>query len=385
MPLTELEAEVSAYAARHVIEHDLTSASTVAFPPPPSFLDDFNRAIRAGRSGYTEVRGSASVRELLAPRLSKMLGVEVDSERNLVLTAGTQAGLFATLAVLAQSGDSVLLADPEYLCDARAVAFFGAEPVYVPFARVGANAALDLDIIEQGLRDGARVVMFSNPHNPTGSVLAPDFLRRLSELLLDADAWVLADELYARFVYEEAQFTHFASIPGMWERTVTALGPSKTESGSGFRIGVLVCPERLAPMLSSVIELMTIRAPAYSQYALEHWLCGDEESVRSRVATYLTLRDVSVARLSKVKGLDVRVPAATGWLFPDISQLASSELETVESLIDAGVLVTPGASFGPSGAGCFRMSFGQDPTTWTEVVERIAEVLTSLASERPSE
>jgi aspartate/methionine/tyrosine aminotransferase len=378
MLVGELEERLAAIRPKYTIEHDLTSAHTGAFPPPAYFAEGVARAVREGRPGYTPLRGDVAVRQALAPRLERMLGVPIDPVANMLLTAGTQAGLFSAMAALLQSGDTVLIADPEYLCHERVARFLGADVRYVPFVRLGEDAILDLDAVEQGFRDGARALIFSNPHNPTGSVMGPEALRQIAALAVQHDAWVIADELYARFVYDPAPLTHMASMPGMRERCVTALGPSKTESASGFRVGALIGPDALIRLAGNVMPIVHVRAPSYSQYALIDWLADDHDFIRGYVDRYRALRDITVERLAHVDGLTVATPAATAWLFPDISGLGRSELEVIEALMAEGILVYPGAYFGPAGGGCVRICFGQYEATWPDVVDRIGSVLDEL-------
>lgn len=374
----QLEQRVRGAGAKARIEHDLTSAHTGAFPPPPYFADGVVESVAAGRPGYTSLRGDGGVRAALAPRLSKMLGVPVDPETEIALTAGTQAGLFAAMGALVERGDTILVADPEYLCDERVARFFAATVERIPFAKLGEDASLDLDAIEAGFRDGARVLVFSNPHNPTGSVLSRASLERIAELAVEHDAWVIADELYGRFIYDGRPNVHLAALPGMAERCITALGPSKTESASGFRIGVMVGPAAAIDAITAVTEITNVRAPAYSQYALERWLDDDDAFVRGYLDRYRALREITIAGLAQVEGLIAPSPPATAWLFPDVGALGSNDLEATEALMHAGILVMPGGSFGPAGDTCVRMCFGQPEETWPAAVERIAEVFESL-------
>lgn len=378
MLIGELEERLATIRTRYTIEHDLTSAHTGAFPPPPYFIEGVAAAVHDGRPGYTPLRGDVSVRETLAPRLERMLGVSIDPAANMLLTAGTQAGLFIAMATLLQADDTVMIADPEYLCNEQVARFLGADIRYVPFSQLGGRASLDLDAVEQGFRDGARVLMFSNPHNPTGSVMTPESLRRLAELAVEHDAWVIADELYARFAYDPAPLVHMASMPGMRERCVTALGPSKTESASGFRIGVLVGPDDLIRLAGRVIPIIHVRAPSYSQYALADWLRDDHEFVRDYVDRYRLLRDITVKGLAAVDAVEVATPASTAWLFPNISGLGRSELQVIEALMAEGILVYPGSYFGPRGGGHLRICFAQPEHTWPDVVDSIAHVLDGI-------
>jgi hydantoinase/carbamoylase family amidase len=375
--VASLENDLAAFASRHRIDHDLTAADTAAFPPPSVYLDAIARAVRDGRPAYTALRGDIRVRGLLAPRLTELLGTPVEPDE-IVLTAGTQAGLFASLSALVERGAPVLVVDPDYLCHERLLQYAGADVRYVPFARTGAGAALDLDAVEAGFRAGACGIVFSNPHNPTGSIIGADTLASVARLAVGANAWVVADELYTRFVYDHAPLVHMAALPEMNGRCVTAIGPSKTESASGLRIGVIVAPAALAAEIGQIVEITTVRAPAYAQYALEHWLTDDEKTVRDYLARYQQLRDIAVDRLSRIDGVTIRPPAATGWLFPDVSGLGRTDLGVVEALIDAAVLVMPGISFGPSGSGHLRISLAQPLETWPEVIDRVAKVLEQL-------
>jgi aspartate/methionine/tyrosine aminotransferase len=126
------------------------------------------------------------------------------------------------------------------------------------------------------------------------------------------------------------------------------------------------------------MPIVHVRAPSYSQYAMIDWLRDDHDLIRGYVERYRALRDVTIARLSQVEGLDFTTPAATSWLFPDVSRLGRNELEVIEALMAVGILVYPGAYFGPAGGGCVRLSFGQYESTWPGVVESIAEVLDGL-------
>lgn len=378
--LPDLADQLARVEADHTIEHDLTAASTTAFPPPPYFIKGVEDAVRRGLPAYTPLRGDLGVRRLLAERLREPFGSPVDPGTEMLLTTGTQLGLFAALSAVVEVGDEVMIADPEYLCDEPLARFMDARVRRIPFTRTGADATLDLEAVEAGFRAGAKVLLFSNPHNPTGSVMTAGTLNRLAEIVVEADGLVIADELYSRFVYDTARATHLRSIAPMRERCITLLGPSKTESASGFRIGVLVAPPDLVEAMTHVIEITTVRAPAYAQYALARWMEDDQEFISRRVAAYRRLRDITVARLAQVEGLEVTTPAATAWLFPSIAGLGRSEREVTEALITGGILVMPGSPFGPAGAGHLRMCFGQDEATWPAVLDRMCEIFDALRS-----
>ncbi|MBB4919195.1 pyridoxal phosphate-dependent aminotransferase [Streptosporangium saharense] len=355
---------------------DTTHFDTVRFPPPDWALETFTRAAGDGELAYTAYRGDDAVRRACAGPVSELLGVEVDPGRNLVLTAGTQNGLFTTLSALVDDGDTVALADPEYLFVERMLRFLGANVVRVGMIDGPDGPQLDLDALEEVARDGVKLLLTSNPNNPTGSVYTEATVRGLAGLAVRHDFLVVVDELYCRLVYPGVPFFHLAAQPGMAERTVTMLGGSKTESLSGFRIGVVVAPAEIVDAIEQVMAMTCLRAPAYAQHLLTRWLVDDQEFVRRRVEELRAIRDLTVDRLRQVDGLVVRPGNGTAYLWPDVSALGLSDVAVAGLLQrEAGVVVSPGYQFGPSGVGRFRVCYARDEAQWESALDRMVKAL----------
>ncbi|MFF0579407.1 pyridoxal phosphate-dependent aminotransferase [Streptosporangium saharense] len=355
---------------------DTTHFDTVRFPPPDWALETFTRAAGDGELAYTAYRGDDAVRRACAGPVSELLGVEVDPDRNLVLTAGTQSGLFTTLSALVDDGDTVALADPEYLFVERMLRFLGANVVRVGMIDGPDGPQLDLDALEEVARDGVKLLLTSNPNNPTGSVYTEATVRGLAGLAVRHDFLVVVDELYCRLVYPGVPFFHLAAQPGMAERTVTMLGGSKTESLSGFRIGVVVAPAEIVDAIEQVMAMTCLRAPAYAQHLLTRWLVDDQEFVRRRVEELRAIRDLTVERLRQVDGLVVRPGNGTAYLWPDVSALGLSDVAVAGLLQrEAGVVVSPGYQFGPSGIGRFRVCYARDEAQWESALDRMVKAL----------
>ncbi|MEA3544054.1 MAG: aminotransferase class I/II-fold pyridoxal phosphate-dependent enzyme, partial [Thermodesulfobacteriota bacterium] len=236
---------------------DTTHFDTVRFPPPSWAVDAFELAAKNGSLAYTPYRGHAEVLNALGASLSHFLGISVDPEQNIMLTPGTQAGLFATLASLVDNGDRIALVDPDYLFNARILEFLGANIGYVPLLQSSTVPSIDLDVLEHEFAENhARVLIFSNPNNPTGYIYPKDILEKMAELVLRYDVTVVVvDSLYSRLVHKPHEYTHLASLPNMQERVITLLGPSKTESLSGYRLGVVVGPAQLMPRLENMLSI----------------------------------------------------------------------------------------------------------------------------------
>lgn len=359
---------------------DTTHFDTVRFPPPDWAADTIRAAVLDGELAYTPYRGHPGVLDALAGPLSTLLGVSVDPARHIALTPGTQAALFTTMSALVDPGDLVLVTDPEYLFTERMPAFLGARVERIGVRHHDGVADLDLDAVARLLPQRPRLMVFSHPHNPTGAVYPAATIARLAELSVAGGFRVLVDELYCRLVYDDVPFRHLAAEPGMADRAITLLGPSKTESLSGFRLGVVVGPDDVVDAVEQTLAVTSLRAPAYAQQLLRRWLVDDREFLHERLTDLRALRETTLARLGEVPGLHVTRQAGTAYAFPDVSSLGVDDRVLAGALRrEAGVIVSPGYQFGPTGPGHFRVCYARDEREWDGALTRMVAVLRDLA------
>jgi aspartate/methionine/tyrosine aminotransferase len=362
---------------------DTTHFDTVRFPPPDWAAPVFAEAAADGALAYTPYRGHPEVLAHLARTLGPVLGIPLSPADNLALTPGTQAGLFATLSALVDEGDLVLVADPDYLFNERILAFLGARIRRIRVVRDGGGLHLDLDDLERASAQRPRLLLFSHPSNPLGAVYSDETMTRVAWLAQDRDFRVVVDSLYCRLVYDGAPFRHLAAMDGMRERCVTLLGPSKTESMSGYRIGVTVGPADVLDAVESVLSATSLRAPAYAQQLLSHWWVDDLDFIAARVVELRRIHDWTIGYLRRVPYLRVQPAQATAYLFPDVSALGLADQQIAARLQrEAKVIVSPGYQFGPSGVGHFRICYARDEARWEAALEAMVEVLTTLGKEQ---
>ena len=360
---------------------DLTHGDTRAFLPPDWALPGFDAGVRDNTEAYTAYRGSASLRDVLAPRLAAMLGRPVDPQTEMIVTPGSQGGLFAALSSLVGPGDAVVLADPDYFMNERISRYLGGT-VQRMAPQMAAEGRLDFSAASKAAISAARpkVVLLSNPNNPLGGVYSPEALAGVAEQATAAGSYVIVDELYCRLVFDGATYTHLSALPGMAERTVTLLGPSKTESMSGYRVGIAVGPPEVIDQMERVLSLASLRTAGYAQQVLRSWLVDDAEWLAERTAAHQQIRDFVVERLRAVPGVAVATPAGSSYVFPDCTNAAGGcagdDHALAIRLKQAGVLVSPGYQFGPAGRGHFRVNFSQRPDRLAHAFDRIATVLT---------
>ena len=358
---------------------DLTHGDTRAFVPPPAAAADFAAGVAGNTEAYTPYRGSGSVRSVLAPRLSRLLGRPVDPARELILTPGTQGGLFAALSALVCPADVVALPDPEYFMSERILAYLGATPHRLPLAQDPAGRlSVPPDALEAAAAAGARLLLLSHPNNPTGGVYTAAAAQALAEFVTSHDMLAVVDQLYCRLIFGDAGYVHLCAQPGMAERTVTLAGPSKTESMSGYRVGAAVGPAPVIDAMERVLSLAALRTAGYGQQVLRHWMDGDDAWLAGRTAAHQALRDALVRRLTAIPGVTVAPPAGSSYVFPDVSAAPGGgpdDHAVAVALKAAGVLVSPGYQFGAAGRGRFRVNFSQDADRLALACDRIEAVL----------
>ncbi|MCQ9617687.1 aminotransferase class I/II-fold pyridoxal phosphate-dependent enzyme [Paenalcaligenes niemegkensis] len=383
--LRAAERELEQNTWKHTSLIDLTYADTRRFPAPDWAIKVFTEATQGGGSyTYTSYRGDRAVRETLHPHLSRFLGLEFDPGTELMLTPGTQGALYTALASLVQPGDKVAVMDPDYLTNHRMMRYFGAEVTTIPLLwRNKETISVDIDKLEETFQKGAKVFLFSNPNNPTGIIHGPETVKAIAQLAQKYNVFIIADELYSRLIYDNRPFLHIATLEGMKERTLTVLGPSKTESMSGYRLGVAVGPAFLIDRMEDVQSVAALRAPAYAQHLLKHWLSDDEALISARIQEYQALRDTGVDRLRQSGLVDVITPGGTSYMYPRITAFEASDQEVALRLQnDAGVIVNPGYQSGLGGTGHFRICFAQDEKVWDQALTGIIDTLKVMQKER---
>ncbi|KUF09949.1 aminotransferase class I/II-fold pyridoxal phosphate-dependent enzyme [Pseudoponticoccus marisrubri] len=379
-PPSVREADLAILAAAPEGYLDTTHFDTAHFPPPDWALERFAAAARDGALAYTGYSGHAGVLRAVASNVSSFLGVPVEADRNIALTPGTQAALFCVLAARVDPGDRVVVMDPDYLFTARIFRFLGAEVAYAPLILQDGKYVPDLDLIETEFRDrGATQLVFSHPNNPTGAVYGPEIIRALARLAVRYGVGIVADELYSRLIHDDTPFAHIAAEEGAFELTATLLGPSKTESLSGYRLGVVVGPETLLRGVENVLSVTALRAPAYAQHLLPGWLGPDANWLRDRLAQFSALRRQTIARLSGLDWMTLHPQDGTAYLWADVRALGRSDLEIGTALArEAGMLISPGYQFGPGSAGHFRICYAREPRGWATAMDRMVDVLDGM-------
>lgn len=355
-----------------------------AFEPAPGSRAAFSEGVRrGGEQAYTEYRGAAELRHMLADRLARFTGRPVSGEDELIITPGTQGALFLAAATTIAAGDRVAIVLPDYFANRKLVEFLGGQVVPIPLDYLGASgrAGIDLTRLEDAFEAGVRTFLFSNPNNPTGVVYSADEVGSIARLASHYGVTVVVDQLYSRLRYPGTDYVHVCDARIDMERVLTIMGPSKTESLSGYRLGVAFGDARLIERMESLQAIVSLRAPGYSQAVLRTWFAEPEGWLDERVARHRAIRDDLLAVLRGTPGLRLRTPEAGSYLFPRLPKLDLSIHDFVRVLrAGACVTVTPGPEFCPDAVDSVRLNFSQNHAAAVDAVERMRVMIDRYAA-----
>jgi aspartate/methionine/tyrosine aminotransferase len=350
-----------------------------AFAPTPGALEMFVEGVhRGGPQAYTEYRGGAELRDRLAGKLAAFTGRPLSGARELIVTPGTQGALFLAVGATVMAGDRVAIVRPDYFANRKLVEFLGAEivPVRLDYLAHSGRAGLDLGQLEDAFASGVRTFLFSNPNNPAGVIYSAEEIANIAELANRHGATVIVDQLYSRLLYSGQSYTHLRASAIEADKVVTIMGPSKTESLSGYRLGVAFGAAHLIDRMEKLQAIVSLRAPGYSQAVLRTWFEEPAGWMADRTAKHQTIRDDLMTVFGSVSGLAVRAPEAGSYLFPRLPALDIPLHGFVRALRQqASVIVTPGTEFSPDATDSIRLNFSQNHQAAVGAVQRIAQLI----------
>lgn len=323
-------------------------------------------AIEEGLTRYTPPAGLMKFRELIAADVGARRGVHITPDM-VVVGPGSKPGLFFPTLALVSPGDEVIYPDPGFPTYHAMIRVAGGIPVPVTL-REENQFSFDLDVFDSKISDKTKLIILNSPANPTGGVIPLDDLKHIAEKAQKYNAWILADEIYSRLVYDGMESApSIASIDGMLERTVIADGFSKAYAMTGWRLGYMVAPSALAERLELLVTHSTGCTAMFTQYAGMEALTGPQDSVREMVMEYQKRRDRMVELVNAIPRVHAQKPQGAFYVFPNVKAFGLSSQEIQRRLLDEeGVAVLAGTDFGPAGDGYVRLCYA----TSMEVIER---------------
>ncbi|MDH4064410.1 MAG: pyridoxal phosphate-dependent aminotransferase [Acidobacteriota bacterium] len=354
------------------------SAGEPDFKSPAGAVAAAIKALEQGRTRYTSNTGIAELRSVIAHDLAQRLGGPWAADQ-VVVTVGAKAALFELALALFGPGDEVVLPNPYWVTFPAQIKLAGAEVVEVK-ARPENGFRISADQVRQGLSARTRAVLLNSPSNPTGAVIAAADLRAIVEECAARDVYLLADETYERFVYDSEPFPSAATLARAYPKTVILIGSfSKTHAMTGWRLGYLAGPETVVKAVAKIQSHATSNATTFAMWGALAAFDDAEERVARMLGEYQARRDLLLAGLAGIPGVDCPVPGGAFYAFPKVSALYRTgrrgSLEFAEFLLDeARVAVVPGAAFGDDDH--VRISFACSSERLSEGIDRLTKALT---------
>jgi aminotransferase len=342
---------------------------------PAHIVEAAKTALREGRcEHYSDPAGLPELRRALAAKLRRDNGFEADPETEITVTTGGQEGLFLLIQCLLNPGDEILVQDPRYSSYDNAIRRAGAVAVELPTSQAD-NFDLDPATVAARITPRTKAILLITPGNPSGAVISPENLRAIADLAIRHDLLVIADEIYEKFVYDDARHLSLASLPGMRGRTITLNGFSKTYAMTGWRLGYVVAPPALTTAIRVLKGIVSICAPLPSQWAGVAALTGPQDCVAYFRNTYDERRRALMAALDEC-GFTYGYPKGAFYIFANTSTTGLAAFDLAHRLLLEGdVLVFPGTGFGENWKDYLRFSLLQPTPILLEALDRLRRVL----------
>lgn len=350
------------------------------FDPPKELIDALRDVAYKGPHQYSVTFGAENFREALAKKVQKAMNRVIDPEKDIVVTCGGTEAMICAMMTICNPGDKVMVFSPFYENYGADAILSGAEPIYIPLNPPSYD--FDLSLIEKGFKDGAKAIIVCNPSNPCGKVFTYDELMAIGSLALKYDAFVVTDEVYEHLVYDPSVHVSAASLPGMFDHTITCNSLSKTYSITGWRLGYLIGPEEVIENAKKVHDFLTVGAAAPLQEAAVAGLNLPQSYYEGLKETYTKKRDYFLKGLDEI-GLKHNVPQGSYFVLVDIQDFLNldqfkgwSDLEFCEWMVkNIKVAAVPGSSFFREDVNnLIRLHFARSEETLKEALKRLSKL-----------
>ena len=341
------------------------------FDPPQAILDRLSQVAHEGPHQYAVTWGAQNFREALAKKQSHYMGLPIDPDREIVATCGSTEAMMCAMMTVADPGDKVIVFSPFYENYGADTILSGAEPIYVPLNPP--DFSFDPEVLEDAFRQHPKALVLCNPSNPSGKVFTRAELEIIAALAEKYDAYVITDEVYEHIVYAPHQHTYFASLPGMWQRTLSCSSLSKTYSITGWRLGYIIAPEDIIERAKKVHDFLTVGCAAPLMEAVMPALEFGQDYYDGLLAKYTHKKDLFLRGLDAL-GIAHTDPQGAYYVLLDIGEYGyDSDVAFCEDLAaKEGVGAVPGSSFFREPVNhLIRMHFAKNDETLNEALNRL--------------
>ena len=331
------------------------------------------QAIKDKKTHYTSSIGILELRKAVQNEIEKTRGYRPELGQ-IVITPGLKPGIFFSMLAIINPGDEVIYQDPGYPTYGSVSSFLGAKKVLIPLLEEN-EFRMNPDDIKKRITKKTKLIIINSPQNPTGSVMTKQELDEISELAEEYNIFIVSDEIYSKMTYETKHYTP-TSRDEAKNRTVLLDGFSKYYAMTGWRLGFMVAPIKMAERLQDFLVSAISCTASFTQWAGVEALTGDQSFISEMMNRFKEKRNSIVKGLNSIPGFSCLSPKGAFYTFPNIKETGMTSQECADHLLfNAGVACLPGTAFGPYGEGYLRFSYA---TTLSNIDEAIKKIKNSF-------
>jgi len=338
---------------------------------PKNIADAGIKAIKNKKTHYTPSIGILELRKAVIDEVEKTRGYRPDLKQ-VIITPGLKPGIFFSMLATVNPGDEIIYQDPGYPTYGSVSSFLGAKGVLIPLLEEN-EFRMNPDDIKKRITKKTKLIIVNSPQNPTGSVMTKSELEEIAMLAEEHDIFVVSDEIYSKMTYDTKHYTA-TSRDEAKERTVLLDGFSKYYAMTGWRLGFIVAPKKLAERLQDFLVSAISCTSDFTQRAGVEGLTGNQDFISKMMKRFKEKRDRIVKGLNSIPGFSCLYPRGAFYAFPNIKKTGMNSQECADHLLyKAGVAVLPGTAFGPYGEGYIRFSYANTLENIDLAIKKIKE------------
>jgi aspartate aminotransferase len=351
------------------------------FPTPRNIKDAAERAIEENFTRYTPTAGIPPLKQAIISLMQRDFQAAYEPSQVLATIGGKQA-IFNAMGAILNPGDDVLIPSPYWVTFPEIAKFLRANPVYIDTEPN--EFVLTADMVREAITPNSRLLILNSPNNPTGRIIPPDEFRRIVEIAVERDIWIISDECYLYFAYPPAVPFTAGQLPEELKSRVMICGSfSKSHAMTGWRIGFALGPQEWIRSMLKIQSHSTSNVTSITQKAAVEAATGPQDEMHRMLEEYKRRRDWLVPALNNIEGVSCSMPEGAFYAMPNVKGLfgprAQNSSEFAKLLLDeAHVVVTAGSAFGSEGH--VRISYANSLEAIKRGVERIADVAQRLRS-----
>ena len=349
------------------------------FKTPDVVVESTIDALKKERgSVYAPTRGLPELKELVAEKLKNENNIDSNPDENVIITPGGSGAITLAFASILNPGDELLMCSPNFVSYFYVSLFFDGIIQEVPRNE---DHSLDEDTFERKVTEKTKCIIINSPNNPTGYAFEKKELEKIVDICIENDLYLISDEVYEKFIYEDTTHISPASLNGMEDRVITLNAASKIFSVTGFRVGYLSAPSSLTPLMENFLQYTSAGVNHPAQYGTIAGMAYARDNpgfLSETIKAYQHKRDICYKRLNEI-GLNCPKAKGAFYVMPSVASTGLSAAGFSEKLIkEKGVAVVPGGTFGKFSLDKVRISFALDDKSLNEALDRIESFMKTI-------